>query len=226
MLYELIVRQAYFGRSPLNVFHFNMTGTPATVTGSFALAKALGFIPNGLGEFPPGSLFDQWRNSVTNDLQFLEVEAKALYDVEDFYLAPFAGTVQGALTGESNSPVIAVGLRSSRVRTDIRGGHKRFAGVPESYVDEGGVLNAGAVTNWQYFADVLSDAITYDDEGNTLTFTSAVLALEMHPATEDRGVVYTQYPTLAEQLDHAALGVDWSVMAHVRTQVSRQYKTG
>lgn len=222
MLYEVLIRQRYFGKNPINRFHFNMTGTPASVLGSFALTSALGVIPSA-GVYPADTVFDEWRDVVSNDLFFVETQVAALYDVEDFYVRPFLADIAGQQTTESMSPMNAFGLHSSRVRTDIQGGSKRLCGVTETQVGDGGLVVSSTTTALQELCAVLNEGLTYDDEGNTLTFTSAVLGFQEYTTPKGKKA-YKKYATLSEQMDHAALGVLWSPMAAVRSQTSRQYK--
>jgi len=221
MIYEVLVRQTYFSKNPINRLHFNMTGTPASVTGSFALMSALGFIDTG-GVFDADTFFDTWRNAVVNDLGFREVQVAALYDVEDFYVRPFIVGVTGVQSGDAMTPVNAFGVRSARVRTDIQQGHKRFCGVSESLVGDGGYLIEAAMNGLQAICDVLNAPITYDDEGNTLTFTPVILKFQEY-TTESGKSAYKKQNTLVAQEALMALGGVWSPMPTVRSQVSRQY---
>lgn len=225
MLYEVVLRQEYYGQEVLNRWHYNGSGTPAAVSLSFALTKALGFIPLA-GVFPSNTLFSALRGLQASTLAYLEVEVTALYDVVDFYTRPFVGATKGLNTnGLPESPLLAYGLQSNRVVSNIRRGNKRLAGVDEGGVGAGGVLEAAYVTLLQDVADEMSEVVTYDDEGNTLTFTPCVLSFEEYTAPSGRPA-YQKYGTLSEQLDHAALGVLWSPVTTIRSQVSRQYGRG
>lgn len=221
MLYEVVVRQRYFGKNPINVFHFSSTGTPASVSGAFALMSAMGFVDDG-GVFDPDTLFDKWRNLVSNQVHFAEVQVAAMYDVEDFYVRPFLTDVTGARVEQAMTPVNAYGLHSSRVRTDIQSGSKRFVGCTEGQVDAGGQLSSDALSFGAQMAEVLTAPFEYDDEGNVITFRSCIL--KFAPYTTPKGnTAYKKQIDLATQLDNAAIGVVWSVMPFVRSQVSRQY---
>lgn len=221
MLFEVLVRQTYFGKNPLNRFHFISSGVPASVSLSFALTKALGMI-QVTGDYPAGLFFDTWLSVISDELTFREVQVAALYDVEDFYVTPFPIPNTGAQTGEAVSPMTAYGIRCSRVRTDIAGGSKRFAGVTEPNVGAGGIVEPGLISGLQQLCDILSDPLTYDDEGTTLTFNSVVLGFEKY-VTPKGNDAYKKYATEALQLNHVAQGGAWSPMATVRSQTSRQY---
>jgi len=74
-------------------------------------------------------------------------------------------------------------------------------------------------------ADALSDTLTYDDEGNTLTFVPCVIQLKKDTTDPDH-TLYIPWPTEAEQLDHLASGVVWTALDHVSTQNSRKIGRG
>lgn len=221
---ELLVRQAYFGQQLINRFHYVSSGTPAAVSLSYALTYAFGVVDTA-GTYPATAPFSVWRSSVIPQLTFIETEAKNLYSPTDFYTRPWTTPLAGTNVGEAASPVLAYGLRSSRVRTDIRRGFKRIGGVNESWVDAGGVLNATAVTQWSTFATRISQVLSFNDEGNTITFSPVVLGYEEYTTPSGRSA-YRPYATESAQLDHAALGIVYSVMPNIRSQVSRQYGRG
>jgi len=228
MLYEVSVFTSYYGQSCLNRFNYLSTGTPAAVTGSFALISAMGGIPETLtpGDFPGGTLMSQWQATVSNQVSFTAMSAKAIYDVNDFYELPYVPAPVGDQTGEALSPVMGFGMRTSRVRQDIRRGTKRFEGVPEAHVGGGGVLVSPGTTNIGTLATLMSGALSYDDEGNTLTFTPCVVSKQKYTVTESGREAYRYYPTEADQDDHIASGILWQPYPQVRSQTSRQYGRG
>lgn len=226
MLYEVTLRQTYFAQQVINRFHYNSAGTPASVQGSFALTYAMGFVPDGT---PPvwdeDALFWAIRDITSNQLVFNEVEVAAMYDPVDFYLRPFGSGVAGLVSTEAASPVLAYGFQSNRVRTDVRRGSKRFAGVLEAYVGAGGQIIPELSGQMNTLAALLSAPLTYDDEGNTLTFSPVVLRFEEYE-TPRGNRAYKPYATLSAQLAHMAEGITYSPQATVRSQTSRQYGRG
>ena len=224
---ELVINQAYYDQLVVNRFHYVSGGTPAAVSLSFALTSAAGFIPATpiTATFPGGTLADKMEAIVSEDLVFVSAYARNLYSVTDFYEVPYATTILGDTTGEACSPALAYGLFSSRVRTDIRRGMKRFAGVSEAALNGGGIITSGMLANLVLLADKMSEVITYDDEGNTLSFTPAVLGLQEYTTPKGKRA-YRIYATESAQLAKTAQGIAWSPYAKVRTQVSRQYGRG
>jgi hypothetical protein len=102
---------------------------------------------------------------------------------------------------------------------------KRFAGVPEASVGTGGTVTGDEYTAQAAWGAVLSSTLTYDDEGNTLTFVPAVLGLVEY--TTPRGKkAYKVYPNEVLQLEHVAQGVAYVPYTRIRSQTSRQYGKG
>jgi hypothetical protein len=224
---ELIVNGTLFDQLTVNRFHYVMSGTPAAVTPSFALCHATGYLASRVttGSFASGTLAKQHQARTSSAFSFVSAYARNLYSVTDFYESPFPVNPQGEIGGECLSPLMAFGFVSNRVRTDIRRGMKRFAGVPEASVGSGGTVTGAEYTAQAAWGDVLSDTLTYDDEGNTLTFVPAVLGLVEY-TTPSGKKAYKPYATEVLQLEHVAQGVAYVPYTRVRSQNSRQYGKG
>lgn len=224
---ELVVNQKLNNQLVVNRYHYVSSGTPAAVSLSFALCHATGYLATRLsaGLFPLNSLARQIAGYQGGAVSYLSAYARNLYSVTDFYEAPFPTNPVGARSGETMSPVVAYGFYSSRVRTDIRRGSKRIAGPVEGDVGAMGVLESNMVTALTTVSAKMSEVLTYDDEGNTISFTPAVLGLDEYTTPGGRRA-YRPYPTEPAQLNHLATGMTWSPYTTVRTQVSRQYGRG
>jgi hypothetical protein len=224
---ELTSVQEYFGQLVINRLHYVSTGTPAAVTLSFALMSAAGFIPpvGNPDSFPTDTLADAIRQLQSSALKYISTVTRDLYSVTDFYEVPYATAIVGGRTGAPASPAFAYGARSNRVRTDIRRGMKRFAGVTEEMMGDGGVLTTTAQGSLEFTCAALSDVLSYDDEGNTITFAPAILGLVEYTTPSGKRA-YRIHPTVSAQLSNTATGVVWQGYDTVRTQVSRQYGRG
>lgn len=224
---ELLVQQVYYNQLVINRFHYVMSGTPAAVTPSYALVAAAGYLPQTPPDtkFATNTLADAHQDIVSADLGFVATYARNLYSVTDFYEVPYPAGYIGDQTGDSLSPTAAYGFFSSRVRTDIRRGMKRFCGVAEPRVTGGGNIVSGFYASLQNMADKMSATLTYDDEGNTLTFVPAVLGLQEYTTPAGKRA-YRPYPTESAQLLNTAQGVAWQYYTQTRTQTSRQYGRG
>lgn len=223
-LLEMTLRAELNKQMHINRFTYVMSGTPAAVSASFALTHAMGFIPT-VDVYPAGSLFALVRAYTTASLVFLETEARDVFSETDFYVTPFAAGVAGTYAGDSGSPTVAFGWRTNRIRRDVRRGTRRIGGVSETLITTGGLYTAAASEALQDIADAFSAVLTYDDEGNTLTFTPAVFGRVSYETPSGR-TAYKLHPTEATQLEHTAVGVVWSPYSTTRTQTSRQYGRG
>ncbi len=222
MLYELVMRSIYFGQVCINRFNYVLTGTPAAASGSFGLQFAFF---GGAGVAPSAtSVIGELLDIVSNQWTLTEIETRAIYSATDFYTRPFLTPVVGEQAGDAASPVLAYGLRTNRVRSDIARGTKRFVGVPETVMGQGGVI-PGVLPAVQEVAVAMSAVLIYDDEGNTLSYSPCVVQKEKYTTPSGRDA-YRYYPTLSEQMEHVALGILWEAYPQVRSQVSRQYGRG
>jgi hypothetical protein len=227
---ELKLQSTYFNQECVNVFAYQSTGTPAAVTLSFALISAFGCIPD-TGVYPTGSVFEAIRALQSSSVSYDIVVARDLYSVVDFYETPFNPAAAGIVSGTVGmSPADAYGFRSSRVRSDIKRGTKRFVGVPEGAVTGGGIIESASLTAMGTLATRMGQVLSYDDEGNTLSFAPVILGRQRYdPETGDpdpEGTAYRYYPTFTEQNAFVAAGIAWDAYNQVRTQTSRQYGRG
>lgn len=223
-LLEVTLRARVNDQQHINKFNYVSTGTPASVSLSFALTSAMGFIPVG-GIYPPSGVFALIQAYTTAALQFFEVEARDVYSVTDFYVLPFAAGTAGTYAGESMSPAVAMGFRTNRVRTDIRRGTRRISGISETLTGAGGAWTSAAAEAMDDIAAAMSATLAYDDEGNTLSFAPVVVKKEWRIG-ESGKYAYRYFEDEAEQLQNVATGVIWTPYPTVRTQVSRQYGRG
>lgn len=223
-IFEVLLRQSYLGRSVINRWNYVGSGTPATVSESFGLTVAFGGIPDPItSEFPEASIMFDLAQIQHTELKYVELQVKNLYDVTDFYTAVYAPSQAGIQGGTAMSPFNAYPLQSSRVRTDVRRGSKRFCGVSEQYAETGGAIESSMIDLLDDLAEAMSAPLVYDDEGNTLTYTPAILSLEKHaPDVDHEDDWYSLYATEAEQLEHTAQGIAWVTVPNITTQNSRK----
>lgn len=199
------------------------SGTPAAVSMSFALTAALGLID---GITPGvGDVFQAWRNSISSSLFVTEVQVKAVFSGTDFYTLPLVSNNNGIQTGEPSGSFIVFPFQTNRVRSDIRRGNRRIAGVCEDLIGSFGVITPTHLATLELLGDAFSDILTYDDEGNTLSFTPVVVSKEKYqtPAGND---AYRYYDSEVEQALHLAAGVAWLPKDVISSQVTRKRGRG
>jgi len=225
-LYEVVLEQRYANQLTVNRWNYMGSGVPAAVTPSFALLSAMGFISNSttLLEGTVGSELQDLQNA---GVEFVQATARAIYIDEDFYGGAFpaltVGTGSAAATGLS--PADAYGFRSNRVKQSIGRGFKRFVGVGDGLVGQYGVLSSEATDQMQLLAEAMGETLTFDDEGNTLTFVPTVVQKEKYVTPSGKSA-YRYYATELLQAPHLAQGINWELYNTTRTQVSRQYSRG
>lgn len=226
-LYELTLIQRAFQQVTVNRWNYQTSGTPAAVTGAFALVSAFGGIAQGVPpEIPLGTIANAIQYMQTDDVEFISINAFNIYDAVDFYGTPFPSGTTGDHDDVMLSPASAYGFRTNRTRRDIRRGMKRFVGVGQSTVGDGGIIIGDGVTRTETLADLMGQNIEYDDEGNTITFEPVVVSKEKVVDPVSGAVTYRYYPTLVEQEAFLATSVLWEVYPETRTQRSRQYGQG
>ena len=221
-LMELIINSTYAGQRMLNRFHYQSSGTPAGVSLSFALASAAGCVFTTT--IPTGSLFEAISDLAVNLVTYDSYQTKDLYSTTDFFDSAFAAGTTGDLVPPGASPLLAFGYRTSRVRSDIKRGFKRFSGCADGGIGANGAVDPENVLI-EALRAALGDVIEYDDSGNTITFTPVVLGTEKYTTPSGKSA-YRLYETESEQLSHVASGFTWEAYNTIRTQNSRQYGRG
>jgi len=225
-LMEVVLEQSYKGQQCINRWNYMASGTPAAVTLSFGLLSIMGFLAVS-SELAEGTVAGSLQNLQNADVTFIQATARAVYIDEDFYGNPFvSGTVGASVAGgDPQTPLVAFGFRSNRVKQSIGRGYKRFTGVLEGNTGNGGVWSVATVSQMTELAGLMGDALNYDDEGNTLTYTPCIVQ-KLKYTTPSGREAYKYYPTEVAQSAHIASGIQWQAYDQVRSQTSRQYGRG
>lgn len=221
-IYEITLSQTFAGVTAINRWNYVSSGTGQVVTGSFALSRAFGYMASTtLGG---GSVLETLRGVQSQAAFFSNLVVKNLYSVSDFLEVPFVPNTRGALVQEAMPPFAGYGFKTNRVRSDISRGTKRFIGATETAQDSG-IISGAVLTTLQILAQKMSDVITYDDGGESFTFTPTVCGKEEYQ-TPSGNRAYRYYATETEQLANSAVGVVWQPYTTIRSQTSRQFGVG
>ena len=225
-LFEVVLQSQLAGQECINRWNYLGSGTPAAVSLSFGLAAAMGFIADPTTHlFPSDSVFNAILNITSVNVTFLQVICMNVFDPTDFYTTALPSGTVGANAVEAAATFLAAGFRTNLVNRDIARGTKRFAGVPKTAVGFGNQLATDYIALMDTLAARMSAPITYDDEGNTLTYVPAIVQKEQY--TTPRGKkAYKYYPSLTVQLSHIAQGFAWESYKTARSQTSRQLGKG
>lgn len=225
-LLEVVLNQEYYGQQCVNRFNYMASGTPAAVTYSYALLSALGAIPTST-TLETDTLMRALQVMQNSGVKFVQALARAIYIDDDFFDNPFFANTFGAggAAGGRLSPTTAWGFRSSRVKQSIGRGYKRFVGVDDEMISDGGTIVGTGVTQATAVAVALGETLSYDDSGNTLTFTPCIVQKEKY-VTDKGNDAYKYYSSEVLQAPHIAQGISWAYYPQTRTQTSRQYGRG
>lgn len=226
-VFEVVLSASYLAQLVVNRWNYVSSGDIVGASKSFGLLSAMGWLLPGYGptQFEEGTIAAQVQNSVNGSYQFRSVYVRNLYDPTDFIEYAYVLGVGGLAGGVAVAPFIAYGLMSTRVRTDIKRGQKRLAGVSEEAMAVGGAITGTVLSQLTFLATLMGETLSYDVGGSSVDYAPAVLSLEEY-TTPGGKRAYRAWPTEAQQLAHAAVGVAWSVKDTVRSQVSRQYGSG
>lgn len=226
-LFELVLKSVYAGQECINRWNYNSSGTPAAVSLSFALASAAGMIAAGEPPaFPSDTMFSKIRNITATNVEFREVIVNNVYTLTDFYTTAFPDNTLGtAGGGAANQSFVASGFRTNQTRRDVGRGFKRFVGVPDGFTGVNNTLNPTHLEAMNILRAAMSLNLTYNDEGNTITFSPVICGKEKY-TTPSGKFAYRYYPSLVQQLDHTATGILWEIYDTTRSQTSRQIGKG
>jgi len=228
-LYEVVLQGTLFNQLIINRWNYRSDGDDVPSTNSFGLVSAMGLIPTS-GTFPASTIGDAMQALASTSMTWQQVIARAVYDPLDFVDIPYVPNAAGEeASAASESPLIAYGFRTNRVRTDIGRGYKRFAGVTEDAVDAGGVIASAVTSSLSALAGFMSDVLSFTESALTINFTPCVVKKQKY--TTGSGHVAYRYIPVADggetaQLADTATGITWSPYTQVRSQVSRQYGKG
>lgn len=226
-LYEITLEQSYYGQQIINRWNYQSGSIPSGSSGSLLLIAAMGFSVNGATPaLDATTIAGKLKALQVAAAEFIQVIAKNLYSVTDFYTYAFPPGTHGTVAGvDGLSPTAAWGYTTDRTRADIRRGQKRFVGIPESQVSGGGELDPASLSTYQALGDAMAAPVSGDASGSPVTFTPYVFGRQKYTAPSGHDA-YRYYATESEQLDHIALITAFALKQETRTQVSRQYGRG
>jgi len=226
-LFEVVLRSNYFGQECVNAWNYVAPSSVPAHLGAFMLLDALGFFQEGDPlAYPADKVFAKILAISGATVSFTDIYAKNIYDPEDFYEQPFNPAVHGTRSaGGQLSPTVALGFRTSRVRTDISRGQKRFVGVGADDMNSGGSITSTLAGFMDTLATAMSENVSADSSSVTYQFHPTIVQ-KRKPTGAPGMKGYTYYPTIEEQSAHWAQNFAWSKYPQTRTQVSRQYGRG
>jgi len=225
-LYEFVMQATYAGQEIVNRWNYLGTGDDGLSNPSFGLATALGAAEAGTG-FTTDSMLYHISGLQIDTLVYHQCLVRSVYVPTDFIDIPYPTPKPGLVTGvDGESPFVAIGFRSNRVRTDIGRGFKRFAGIPETEVTSLGIVSSALDELLASISTDLGASVSYTADSITWNYVPVIVGKEVVPATETTPKKYRYYATETLQAAHLASGIAWEPYTTVRSQVSRQYGKG
>lgn len=224
-LFEAILECSYHEQQIINRWNYTAPDASLGIDSSEALAIVFGAVPNADETYPTDTPIGAIRAFVVNNYHFGSFFVRNVYDPLDFFEIAFLPGTVGLSIDSGLSPFVAAGFRTNRLRLDVRRGYKRIAGVGEAWMFEGGLFAEPAQVLLLEIANQMTLPLVYNHLGVTQTFSPTVVRKKKTVDSEGK-VKYAYYPTLAEQMDHAAVGVAWQFYPEARTQNTRQYGRG
>lgn len=219
--YSVTLRMAVLAQQAINRWtYFIPTGGGSS--SALELLQLMGFIPTGSPlAFPTGTIGGIMQSILSAQLSFIEVEAVELYTPTDFYTAAYSPALTGGEVAGISSVTDAFGFFSTRVRTDVKRGFKRLAGVPADGYGGGSQVDPAFLGVLVTLAEAMSNVLT----GATADYSPSVFQFQEY--TTPRGnKAYRKYDDPSVQATHVAYPVDWAPYGEIRTQVSRQLRRG
>ena len=220
--YEITLRSVYKLQQCINRFPYWADTSGFQAPSALELLVLAGFIPDpDTGLIDSDTLFASIIALVSGGVFFVSAEARELYSISDFYEAGYSPGFQGGEAVVGSAPFLAFGLTSSRVLTTVKRGSKRFVGVTEDDIDEGGALSTDAITRLA----LVGERMSANFSGESSVYEPATFGFEPYTTASGR-TAYRKFTDPDDQLEHTAHPVVYSVMANVRSQTSRQYGRG
>lgn len=230
---EVTLQCRWLGQTTINVFNYLWDGigaSPGTLSAALMFQLGWSAWDTGGDFYPAGSFADKLQNLTSNALQFELVTVKDVYSETDFYewLFPFPGASNAGSQGTATAaPFLAFGFRSSKTKTTIKRGAKRFPGVVSGQVAAGGAWVAGALEDMAELAAAMSAILEGPSETN---FFSTICKKNRVPVEKDGVPTGTfKYEYFADplvQIANSAFPVVWDNITTQRSQTSRQFGRG
>jgi len=187
--FELVMSGLCLGKATRNVFYWVQTNGAALASGILQVQFA-------------AEIQQAIRAVCSVQWQLYEVFVKNLDNDDDFAVQGYPSGQAGNIAGECNPPFVTWSLIYRRSTLAVRNGWKRFAGVAESW-SENGVLVAGTpTTTMNVLAAALGDPV---DDGIGTTFNPVIMRKTRQPLVGPfESFLYEEFPM--GEVEYAHIG--------------------
>lgn len=148
-LYEVTVKYTHYSQQVRNVFHYH---------------QALEFLPVGvphsavLADRFKTQVADKIASAMSSDVTMTGIDARNLFNEEDFFSLPVSIVGDGGAAAESLPAFCAVAFELQTTSGKVKGA-KRIAGIGEGSTTDGVITFAANITKWQDVADAMEEPI-------------------------------------------------------------------
>ncbi len=238
-IYEVTVNYEYANQQMVNRLNYvyNGIGSYPGNLGALALISQLGFLSwdvaeaefalRGIGQ---GDNFAQQFRLIRMATSTITiVTARDVNSTVDFYewTPGLVSEAVGVGVGDGASPMIAMAFTSTKTRTDIKRGQKRFGAIPEGNLGDRGALSPAGTLVATNMERELSRILDADDENS---FSPAIIKKERYSVIKDGEptgtFAYRYWLDPEDGIANAAFPVSFNSKTTYRSQTSRQFGRG
>lgn len=230
--FEVTIEGQYQNELVVNRLGFYSASDNPQVSSAYTLVQALGFNILDATEPAADTVLALMLLAQTSYYRINKVFARNLFSVTDFYLLPVGGVGwQGAIVASNAGSAMsfqAQKLVTNRVRTDVRAGTLALTAPNEGDFTADGSLTQAKLDLLQDICDYLNAPPSYSSGQETAQFVPAVwkkIKYTPDPAKPHK-TAYKYPDDLQTLLDTSAIGVAWSPVTRVTSQVSRRIGKG
>jgi len=236
-LYELTVTGTTLGQQSIWRSNWRQIDIdPLGNLNAYRLLQALGYNEAAPAAPVAGSAFALFMACALEAAGIESLFVRNLFDPLDFFEIPLPTVwIGGQDDADVMPPFICGQWRSSRTNLLVRRGHMSTWGIAEENVTNDSVVSGVDLTvPMDDFAEVMSAPVTHTIGLQIYSYRNAILGKERYmvagsgtdPITNPARWAYKYYPTIEEQLVHAAIGVTWTRMSAVSSRNSRKVGRG
>lgn len=232
MYFEVTLLGTRVTEQVINRLNFTSSSDNTDISSSLRLLEALGFDSGDPTTPMTSTVLAAFLNAQTTSYQLDEISIRNLFSVTDFVTQPVGGAPwAGKLvpgTGEGLVSFVASKLRTNRVRTDVRRGTLSLTGGTEADTGANDEWSSSYIAWLTNLCTHLNAPPSATDGVETALYRPSVFGKERYPVPGSDPVryAYRYYQDPAEFAAHVALGVVWSPVARISSQVSRKVGRG
>lgn len=229
--FEVTIQGTYQNQLVINRLSFWNSLDDAAVSGAFPCAQALGFNPLDTSAPTPDSVLDTFLIAQTQHYQADKLFIRNLFSVTDFYQALLTGVGwagQQVSGTDGQLSFVTQKLTTNRIRTDVRAGTLALTPPSEEFALVDGVLSSGATDLLQDLCNSLNAPPEFTSGQQTGIYVPSVFKkVEYTPDPLKPEKTAYKYPDDIDTLfNTSAIGVTWSYVPRLSSQVSRKVGKG